>query len=268
MRNHILPLSLCSLLLLGSGCFAAPPVVTLESRVDALNVSMNVFEELRPVDGAGGCAVFASYPVIEQTPGLREEMRSAMNQNIETQAALYFDAAPHKNAKESAGAFLTSCALGVADVVKVDPTSFVVREEWNSNLSGEVLKNGGGILSLELTNTSYMGGAHPGTSSLLLMFDIGTGNRLALSDVLTSDEELEVAMSLGSTLVAEYADAVFQEQLSEYEAFLENPSKESAQAIMEKYGEYALAEGGVLAHFDEYEIAPYAAGPIDITITR
>ncbi len=266
MRTNAWALMLFALLISGGGCLPSAPVLSIENTVDSVKVSMTGFDEREPVAGAAGCAASASYPVIEETPGLKEEIRTMLNADIETQAALYFDAVPYATAKEAAEAFLKSCAVGVADVLKADEESFVAKEEWNSDLTGEVLKNGGGILSIALTNTSYTGGAHPGASSLFLMFDLGTGERLTLSHVLSEDQKLKIIKSLAGTLAKEYADALFPEQLAEYEAFLKNPSQESAALIMEKYGEYALTDGGVQAHFDEYEIAPYAAGPIDITI--
>jgi hypothetical protein len=157
MRKNFFIGPLCSLLLLGGGCLSSTPGLVIEHTVDSAKVNMVGFDERAPVDGAAGCAVSASYPIIVESPGLKEEIRTRINRDIKAQVALYFDAEPHVNARDAAEAFLQSCAVGIADVLKTDETSFVAKEEWNSNLTSEMLKNSGGIFSIALTDASYMG---------------------------------------------------------------------------------------------------------------
>ena len=98
------------------------------------------------------------------------------------------------------------------------------------------------------------GAAHPGSYSITLNYDLALGKELALADLFLPDTNYLEA-------IANYCIA----ELSKQE-FFEGPFAEGAQPTAENYRNWNITPDGLLITFDEYQVAPYAAGPQAVTV--
>jgi hypothetical protein len=93
------------------------------------------------------------------------------------------------------------------------------------------------------------GAAHPGTYSITLNYDLAQGKELALSELfLPSSNYLES--------IANYCKAELGKQ-----PFFDGPFSEGANPTPENYRNWNITTNGLMVTFDEYQVAPYAAGP-------
>ena len=98
------------------------------------------------------------------------------------------------------------------------------------------------------------GAAHPGSYSMTLNYDLGQGRELALGDLfLPNSNYLEA--------VSKYCIAELSKQL-----FFEGPFAEGAQPTPENYRNWNITPDGLMITFDEYQVAPYAAGPQKVIV--
>ena len=100
----------------------------------------------------------------------------------------------------------------------------------------------------------YAGGAHGMHGWIGVNFDSATGNRLVISDVCTDAEKLIGA--LVKRLRAEYDEQHFFNGLEE----------KIMELVIENKINFVIEPRGVTFIFNQYEIAPYAAGMITTTI--
>jgi hypothetical protein len=98
------------------------------------------------------------------------------------------------------------------------------------------------------------GAAHPGSYSITLNYDLGQGKELTLADLFLPN--------------ADYLGAISQYCIAELskQPFFEGPFAEGAQPKAENYRNWNIAPDGLLITFDEYQVAPYAAGPQQVTV--
>ncbi|WP_198016648.1 DUF3298 and DUF4163 domain-containing protein [Rubidibacter lacunae] len=100
---------------------------------------------------------------------------------------------------------------------------------------------------------AYTGGAHPNSMRIFLNFDRATGNRVELDDVVADREgfgdliqrKLKAANNIppdGNLADAGYFDFALPKN-------------------------FALATDGVVVRYNPYEIAPYALGPTEVTLS-
>lgn len=93
------------------------------------------------------------------------------------------------------------------------------------------------------------GAAHPGTYSITLNYDLTQGRELALGELfLPNSNYLEI--------IADYCKAELSKQ-----PFFEGPFAEGANPTPENYRNWNITSNGLMITFDEYQVAPYAAGP-------
>jgi hypothetical protein len=127
---------------------------------------------------------------------------------------------------------------------------------WSLEITVDAPYNTESIVTLDITEFSFTGGAHPNTRRRLVSFDVATGRLLGPED-LTGD--------LGGFT------AVVEAQLRADRGLGPNDDMEAAGFWLPE-GEFTLPGNmgvvaeGILFHWDAYEIAPYAMGPIDVTI--
>jgi hypothetical protein len=98
------------------------------------------------------------------------------------------------------------------------------------------------------------GAAHPGMYSITLNYDLGQGRELALGDLFLPNADY-----LGA--VSKYCIAYLSKEM-----FFEGPFAEGANPTVENYRNWNIAPDGLLITFDQYQVAPYAAGPQQIVV--
>ena len=116
-----------------------------------------------------------------------------------------------------------------------------------------VISAGHDVLSLMFVNFFYLGGAHPGSYHWSVNYDFSTGQELTLGDLfIPGSPYLE--------RISEYCIPELTEKL-EFDIW-----EEGAVPTPENYQVWALTSEGVLIIFDEYQVAPYAAGPQQVIV--
>lgn len=114
------------------------------------------------------------------------------------------------------------------------------------------------VATYQISNSSYLGGAHPYTGTSPFTYDLKQGCVLTLDNVFkpgTSDRLLEMikselAAQLGLSNPAALAKA---------DIFVDNLFVSPMIYI-------SASGGGVVFHYNPYEIAPYSRGPIDVEL--
>ena len=98
------------------------------------------------------------------------------------------------------------------------------------------------------------GAAHPGLNSITLNYDLGQGKELALADLfLPKSNYLE--------LISTYCIAELSKQ-----PFFDSSFSTGAQPTPENYRNWNITPDGLMITFDEYQVAPYAAGPQTVVV--
>ena len=110
------------------------------------------------------------------------------------------------------------------------------------------------VLSFLETNWTYTGGAHGGQNYHGVNFDASTGERLSLHQVFPDGEML--VETLIQKLRTENHPA----------AFFDNMEATVADQIIHDKASWVIGPRGVTFYFNQYDIAPYAAGTITTTL--
>jgi hypothetical protein len=117
----------------------------------------------------------------------------------------------------------------------------------------EVLYNQDNLLSLRMWISIYIkGAAHPGTFSRTFNFDLSTGIMLALDDLFQPGADY-------LPLLSRFCQAEILRRDSQFWANGADPQPEN-------YRGWNLTVDGLLVTFDEYQVAPYAAGPQSVMV--
>ncbi|HTP02081.1 MAG TPA: RsiV family protein [Anaerolineales bacterium] len=113
----------------------------------------------------------------------------------------------------------------------------------------------GNILSLKFDIQTFLSGAaHPGTISRTVSFDLQEGRQLSLADLFASDVDF-------LTPISEYCIAELGNRDIGFEGF-----ELGATADPGNYRNWNITSDGLMITFDEYQVAPYAAGPQTVVI--
>lgn len=113
-----------------------------------------------------------------------------------------------------------------------------------------VLHGGHDILSVVFFVSQYLGGAHPGDHHDVINYDLTRANVLGLEDLFKP----------GSDYLGVIAAYSIQELKKNQEILFPN-FEESASPTLENYAVWSITPRGLLVIFEEYQVAPYAAGP-------
>lgn len=120
-------------------------------------------------------------------------------------------------------------------------------------LSYKALLNQGGLLSLKFEASTYIkGAAHPNLVSFPLNYDLRAAQSLALSDLFLPRSAYLALLS--SACLGDL-------QKRDFPLF-----PEGAAPKIENFRSWNLTPGGLLVTFDAYQVAPYAAGPQEVTV--
>jgi hypothetical protein len=122
----------------------------------------------------------------------------------------------------------------------------------------EPLYNAAGVFSVEFTEESYTGGAHPNARVSLASLDAHTGQRIVLDDLFVDD----------------YRDALnaIAERVFRTERKLSATEDLAGAGFWFGDGEFrlndnfAIVPAGLRFYFNRYEVAPYSMGPTMILL--
>jgi hypothetical protein len=146
--------------------------------------------------------------------------------------------------------------LGSFESMRSDLPEMAVR--WSLERSATVEADTLGIGTIAFEEGSYSGGAHPNSFLNYQVFDLVNGRRLSLVDIVkpgkldelnaVAEEEFRDLLQLGKTDNLDSAGFWFPNH-----RFSVNSN-------------FCVSTSGLVILFNPYEIAPYAAGPIELDI--
>jgi len=117
----------------------------------------------------------------------------------------------------------------------------------------QITYNGSNLLSVLNTQYEYTGGAHPNSFRRSETFDVKTGKKLALNDILggSKDEALE---KVYQTVLMHIQEKEGKDDFFFFENYRDD--------LREYYAEddFVLTENSIMFYYQLYAIAPYAAG--------
>lgn len=131
--------------------------------------------------------------------------------------------------------------------------------QYHYAVSGKPLDSGrDDILSYEMATDCYLGGAHGSYVVEYCNFDKNTGKRLGIKDIVPADKEMLVLMAMEEQLCKDF-DATDLPDLQ---------SKTGITALGDLYltNNFRFKGDSIQFLFNQYEIAPYAAGLIKVTL--
>lgn len=119
-----------------------------------------------------------------------------------------------------------------------------------------VISQSGNLWSFKFDFSGYAdGAAHSYHYSLTLNYDLEQGNKLSLNELFPKDTNyLEV--------IARYCIV----ELSKRDIGFYGGFQQGAEPTPENYRNWNIAQGGIMITFNEYQVAPYAAGPQTILV--
>ncbi len=202
------------------------------------------------------CEFSLAYPKI--VSGVPQDRMEAMN-------ALIQQAAAGTSTEQGADTFIELCRQELQDLSKMDPPSQNLTRFETRTFSIET--NQDGILSLGFHLDGYYGGAHPLHGSVYLTLDTRTGKRLTITDLIAPDKLRMFFQAEKFKLLSERRDSLFEDQQQEFTRFVETIASPSTKEQVESYGGFSnfyLTPQALVTEYDEYEVAPYAAGPIRV----
>ena len=123
------------------------------------------------------------------------------------------------------------------------------------DLKYNLLSPPGNILSVKFEiETYYTGAAHPGHVSRTITYDLESGADLNLADLFVPDADY-------LTPISKFCVAQLITRDIGYEGF-----ELGATATLNNYRNWNITADGLVITFDEYQVAPYAAGPQTVVI--
>ncbi len=210
-----------------------------------------------------GCEYSLTLPVIELGGTVEKAAASRMNATLRS-ALLGTRSTP----EQAQGAYLRECrteleseleALGSAEI-----GGSMMQRSWDSRVSAVV--EYGRWISILVQTYTYTGGAHGSTVVQSFVFDTQTGEQQELRDLVRDDRALATLHGqIASRLLSEYTDALFEDQATILRAYVANRAEQPTLLARGELGyatstTFLLGPAGLRVLFQQYEVAPYAAG--------
>jgi uncharacterized protein DUF3298 len=123
------------------------------------------------------------------------------------------------------------------------------------DLHYNVLSPPGDLISIKFDiQTYYSGAAHPGDVSQTITYDLQAGKDVALIDLFVLDADF-------LSPISKYCIAELNTRDIGFQGF-----ELGATATLQNYRNWNITAEGLMFTFDEYQVAPYAAGPQTVII--
>lgn len=120
------------------------------------------------------------------------------------------------------------------------------------DLQYEVTGQRGEVWSIKYSISFYAdGAAHPGHYSITINYDLANGREITLDELFIS----------GSNYLQVISDACKAELSTRFVDFGSDFFSAGADPLPENFTRWNLSNDGLVITFDEYQVAPYAAGP-------
>lgn len=154
--------------------------------------------------------------------------------------------------EKSKDMFFSNYRKANADLYQEGASSF----NWLKLKSVRIQYNENQILSLEFYDHGYTGGAHGLSISKFIIIDLNDGHRLSLDEIFRPDYRNDLRDILNAQVRKQY-DIANNTDLRDAGFWVESfdPSEN-----------FYLNKDGLGFYYNQYEVAPFAMGPVDIFI--
>ena len=204
------------------------------------------------IAGSDGCTYIRfDYPVLVDAPvgASVESVTSAIDDFLE---APFHQDEPRSSVNALMARFLSDYSAFKTAEPKSPQTWFLERKAF-------VLRTTPTLVTLSLSERSFLGGAHGLATVQYINLDPETGTRIALSDLL-KEGALPEATRLG--------EARFRQVRAVAEgAALKDSGFTFANDLFTLPENFALRDEGLAFYYNPYDVAPYAMGPTEIVLS-
>ncbi|SEA99960.1 protein of unknown function [Pseudobutyrivibrio sp. ACV-2] len=136
--------------------------------------------------------------------------------------------------------------------------------KYSDDITVEIMRRDNKLLSLVINDYTFMGGAHGGGSYTGVNFDVATGKQITLDDLGDADTIRQVSKDFILDTIATSSEAargnLYSDDIVNYKEAIEELFANGNQP------EFYLDTVGITFIFQQYDIAPYAAGTISFTV--
>ena len=246
MKKYRLCLAAAAAVLVLAGCKHELQTRTfeLEDSVAAENVE-------------AGCNVSCSFEYV--TGGVSQEVMDRINASIVANHLLFDEADGSTDVPAACKQWVSSMLDGYSGEVEEYASDYEEDDAWMFNFEyGRTGRFGGAckarhLQTYDFSGNSYTGGAHGMYGVAHDVFDMTTGEIVTEEDLFAEGYEDGVAALLAASLETYLAEAE-----EDAEMMFSEPTPN---------GNFGVSEEGVTWTFNPYEIASYALGVIDLTVS-
>lgn len=134
---------------------------------------------------------------------------------------------------------------------------------WSLNIEYEIVRNDDRFFSLRFSHSDFTGGAHGGFHFQTFTFQLPEGRLLTLSGLLDGRRGME---ALSEKAIA----GLIQQAKDEWgDAFDDSSAqwiREGAGADWNNFRNFTLSADALIIDFDPYQVAPWSAGPQQVSL--
>lgn len=275
---------LATLIVLGGGCakstpqptvLPAPPEHVSENTPGEIVIDSKQLKQTVVLNEFGSCSIDLSYPSFPngdldpvQQLQLEHEIANFIAESLNSSAEVDSPA----DLQPLVDTYLATCKNEIADEYQYLSDAgeeLFMNLKRNVEIDFNVTLNANQLLSIELNNYAYTGGAHGNQSSIYLNADRANNKLLTLGDLI-DQAHLKAFMQLEKTqLLKDNRDSLYPESATAFDTLVADQNWLATDDEKAKYGaltNFSLTPTSIITHYNAYDIAPYAAGPIDVEI--
>lgn len=131
--------------------------------------------------------------------------------------------------------------------------------EWELTRTATVLYQNPDVISIDIHNEGYVGGAHGFADRTLFTYDVKRGKRLAIADLVDPNSE-GIFHRVVEAQFRRAREVPANESLSQAGYFVT-----PGEPILVPEN-FAITPGGLVLQYNPYEIAPWSYGPTEIVV--
>lgn len=190
------------------------------------------------------------YPIFEHSPA-GDSINAGILKVIVSRTPSFEEQPVAKTIEEAAAAFIKEAEESQrGEKENVFP--------WESEVSGQVLLDQPGIVTVSIHSYTFTGGAHGMSVTSCLVFDTHTGKQLTLDDLFISGYQGKLDRLIGQRYRQMRGMAPDEPLNGEKGGLFEDRIAHNDN--------FALTGSGIRFLYNQYDIAPYAAGQIEIEL--
>lgn len=191
----------------------------------------------------------------EENKAKRSEISDAYPEltGIDSPAAKDFNALVKKRVIEMNDAYRKDLADMTAEDIKSLPGDVSL----SNDISYDVVLATNDLISISISDFTYMGGAHGGTMSNPINYDLKNNRELKLADIFEPNSNY-------LKVISDYAIADLKPRIGEMSD--DEWLSKGAAPEADNYRSWNLTKKGLMITFDAYQVAAYAAGPQTVIV--